>query len=295
MTTPQSHAIQYSALQLAWLQELGIEKPWLPSEQLVPKTVRVPISVAVSNAPATTIEAAAAVAPIPVSRPVVARPPATRPSGASNVRAAAVAPSTSAPETQVDTHALAAGARDLIALTEMIRACQACGLCRERQQAVTGEGVMQPAIMVIGEAPGDYEDRQGRPFVDRPGLMLDNMLSAIQSSRSKNVYVSNIVKCRPPGNRNPKPAELASCKPYLLRQIELVRPFSILAVGRAAQALLETDEPLEKLRQVTHSLLVAGQKIPLIVTSHPVTLLNHPADKAAAWQDLMLVKTVSGL
>jgi DNA polymerase len=183
----------------------------------------------------------------------------------------------------------------MVALADIISSCQACGLCRERQQAVTGEGVMQPAIMVIGEAPGDYEDRQGRPFVDRPGLMLDNMLSAIQSSRTQNVYVSNIVKCRPPGNRNPKPAELSACKPYLLRQIELVRPFSILAVGRAAQALLETDEPLETLRQVTHSLLVAGQKIPLIVTSHPVTLLNHPAEKAAVWQDLLLVKTVSGL
>jgi DNA polymerase len=295
MTTPHSNATQYSALQLAWLQELGIEKPWLPSEQLAQKTVSASVSVAASNVSVTIVEATAAVARTPVSRPVVARPAAARPSGASGARAAAFAPQTPAPETQVDTRALAAGARDLNALAKMISTCQACGLCREREHAVTGEGIMQPAIMVIGEAPGDYEDRQGRPFVDRPGLMLDNMLSAIQSSRSKNVYVSNIVKCRPPGNRNPKPAELAACKPYLLRQIELVRPFSILAVGRAAQALLETDEPLEKLRQVTHSLLVAGQKIPLIVTSHPVTLLNHPTDKAAAWQDLMLVKTVSGL
>jgi len=295
MTIPQSNATQYSALQLAWLQELGIEKPWLPSEQLAPKTVPAPVLVAASNAPVTIVEEVAAVARPPVTRPVVARPPVTRPPNASGARKATVAPSTFAPETQIDTRALAAGARDLTALAEMISACQACGLCRERQQAVTGEGVMQPAIMVIGEAPGDYEDRQGRPFVDRPGLMLDNMLSAIQTSRSKNVYVSNIVKCRPPGNRNPRPAELAACKPYLLRQIELVRPFSILTVGRAAQALLETDEPLEKLRQMTHSLLVAGQKIPLIVTSHPVTLLNHPADKAAVWQDLMLVKNVSGL
>ena len=91
------------------------------------------------------------------------------------------------------------------------------------------------------------------------------------------------------------PAELAACKPYLLRQIEFVRPFSILVVGRAAQSLLGTDEPLEKLRQKTHSLMVAGQKIPLIVTHHPVSLLNHPSDKAAVWQDLQLVKTVSGL
>lgn len=285
MTTPQSRAPQYSALQLAWLQELGIEKPWLPSEQFVTKNASAAVSLTVA-APVATVDSTNAAAP----RPVVPRP-----AGASTVRAAVLPSVTQTPETQVDTRTLASGAIDLSALTEMINACQACGLCRERQQAVTGEGVMQPAIMVIGEAPGDYEDRQGRPFVDRPGLMLDNMLSAIQSSRTKNVYVSNIVKCRPPGNRNPKPLELAACKPYLLRQIELVRPFSILAVGRAAQALLETDEPLEKLRQVTHSLLVAGQKIPLIVTSHPVTLLNHPAEKAAAWQDLMLVKTVSGL
>lgn len=285
MTPPQSSAPQYSALQLAWMQELGIEKPWLPSEQLAPKAVSTPMLLATTIAPVMAVEAA--VAP--------ARPMATRPSGASSARAAASTAPTPSPEAQVDTRALAAGASDMVALADIISACQACGLCRERQQAVTGEGVMQPAIMVIGEAPGDYEDRQGRPFVDRPGLMLDNMLSAIQSSRTQNVYVSNIVKCRPPGNRNPKPAELSACKPYLLRQIELVRPFSILAVGRAAQALLETDEPLEKLRQATHSLVVAGQKIPLIVTSHPVTLLNHPAEKAAVWQDLMLVKTVSGL
>jgi DNA polymerase len=285
MTHPQSSALQYSALQLAWLQELGIEKPWLPSEQSVPTAVSAPVSVAVSKAPAVSTEVIVA----------AARPIATRPSGASSARVLASAASLSAKDAPVDTRALAAGANDIVALADIIRACQACGLCRERQQAVTGEGVMQPAIMVIGEAPGDYEDRQGRPFVDRPGLMLDNMLSAIQSSRTQNVYVSNIVKCRPPGNRNPKPAELSACKPYLLRQIELVQPFSILAVGRAAQALLETDESLDNLRQVTHSLLVAGQKIPLIVTSHPVTLLNHPAEKAAVWQDLLLVKTVSGL
>lgn len=250
MTHPQSSAPQYSALQLAWLQELGIEKPWLPSELLVPKTVSAPVAVVASNVPVARAEAVVA----------AARPNVTRPSGTSSARVAASPAPLSSTESQVDTRALAAGASDMPALADIISACQACGLCRERQQAVTGEGVMQPAIMVIGEAPGDYEDRQGRPFVDRPGLMLDNMLSAIQSSRTHNVYVSNIVKCRPPGNRNPKPVELSACKPYLLRQIELVRPFSILAVGRAAQALLETDESLDKLRQVTHSLLVAGQR-----------------------------------
>lgn len=271
MTVSQSSPPHYSALQLAWLQELGIEKPWLPSEQPVAKKIIASVEVA----------------------PVEATP--KRSAGAAPSRVAAPAAANSVSESQIDTRALAAQAPDLESLASAVRACTACGLCGERLQAVPGEGVMQPAIMVIGEAPGALEDREGRPFVDRPGLMLDNMLTAIQSSRTHNVFVSNIVKCRPPGNRNPKPAELQACKPYLLRQIELVRPYSILAVGRAAQSLLESQEPLEKLRQVTHGLLVAGQKIPLIVTNHPARLLNHPSEKAAAWQDLQLLKTVSGL
>lgn len=270
MTLPQSSAPQYSALQLAWLQELGIEKPWLPQEQPAPIKINVQSTVA-------------AVVPQP-KRPVTTAP--------SRIVAPVIRPVL---ETQVDTLALAAAAHDVASLAATVRACEACGLCRERQQAVPGEGIMSPAIMVIGEAPGVFEDREGRPFVDRPGLMLDNMLSAIQSSRSQHVFVSNIVKCRPPGNRNPKPAELEACKPFLLRQIELVRPFSILAVGRAAQSLLGSEEPLANLRQVTHGLMVAGQKIPLIATYHPFHLLSHPGDKAAAWQDLQLLKTVAGL
>jgi DNA polymerase len=273
MKAPQPSALQYSALQLAWLQELGIEKPWLPSEQVAAKKIN----------------------PSPVASAVISVP--TRPSGLAPSRPVVRAAPVTSPvvELAIDTSALAASAQDLTTLASRVAECTACGLCRERHQAVTGEGVMQPAIMVIGEAPGALEDREGRPFVDRPGLMLDNMLTAIQSSRTHNVYVSNIVKCRPPGNRNPKPGELQACKPFLMRQIEFVRPFSILAVGRAAQSLLETQEPLDTLRQVTHSLMVAGQKIPLIVTNHPALLLNHPGEKAAVWQDLQLLKTVSGL
>lgn len=284
MTSPQPHALHYSALQLAWLQELGIEKPWLPLEQSAVNKAIV--------APANQDDAPVSGAAVP---PPAVIPPIERPPGFNKSRTPAPASDGPPSETLIDTQTLAAAAANMQALSETISACQACGLCRERQQAVIGEGVMQPAIMVIGQAPDDLEDRAGRPFVERSGLMLDNMLTAIQSRRTQNVYVSNIVKCRPPGNRNPKPAELATCKPYLLRQIELVRPFSILAVGRAAQSLLGTNEPLEQLRQKTHSFLVAGQKIPLIVTSHPVSLLNHPSEKAAVWQDLQLVKTVSGL
>lgn len=280
MSASQPHSLQYSALQLAWLQELGIEKPWLPGEIGSPK-----------KQPA---GPASVPGPAPTSAPVkrLAKPPAQPPAQSP---ASVSTPANPALETQVDTQALASAAMGMESLAAAIGSCQACGLCKERQQAVPGEGVMQPAIMVIGEAPGDLEDREGKPFVGRPGLMLDNMLLSIQSSRTHNVYVSNIVKCRPPGNRNPKPAELTACKPYLLRQIELVRPFSILAVGRAAQSLLNTEERLDTLRQVTHTLTVAGQKIPLIVTHHPTRLLNHPADKAPSWQDLQLVRTVAGL
>lgn len=251
MTIEHAGAPQYSALQLAWLLELGIEKPWLPSDRLV--------------------------------QPVTPKP---------TIRT----PALQTPKLEADTQLTAASAADLQALAETVAACQACGLCRERKQTVFGEGVMQPAIMVIGEAPAEHEDRQGRPFVDRMGLMLDNMLTAIQSSRTRNVYVTNIVKCRPPGNRPPRAQELAACKPYLLRQISLVQPFAILAVGKvAAQVLLETQEPLESLRQITHYLTVENLKIPLIVSHHPVQLLSHPARKASAWQDLQLVRTVSGL
>lgn len=275
MTSEQRPAPQYSPLQLAWLQELGIEKPWLPAHQRMPMATESKKNLA-----------AQPTAPVRPKRQSGTVPAITNKLGAP-------APS---PVLQLDTGAAAAVAIDLAALGETVSACQACGLCRERHQAVFGEGVMQPAIMVIGEAPAEQEDRQGRPFVDRMGLMLDNMLTSIQSSRTSNVYLSNIVKCRPPGNRNPKPEELAACKPYLLRQIAIVQPFAILAVGKvAAQVLLETEEHLDTLRQITHTLMVGERKIPLIVSHHPAKLLNHPADKALTWQDLQLVKTVSGL
>jgi uracil-DNA glycosylase len=271
-----SVAPHYTALQLAWLQELGVEKPWLPA------------------APA-------------VSAPRHSQPQSNKREkpGAEAVRVQAVlaqalpaqaAPVQAAPIVQVDTAALAAAAQDLDALGVMLSACQACGLCRDRKQAVSGEGVTQPAIMVIGDAPGELDDRSGKPFSDRMGLMLDNMLSSIQSGRTHNAYLTNVVKCRPPGNRNPKPDELAACKPYLLRQIELVKPYVIVAVGRvSAQALLGSNETVQNLRQKTHTLTVGDLKIPLIVSEHPVRLLGHPADKAAAWQDLQLVRTVAGL
>jgi DNA polymerase len=153
---------------------------------------------------------------------------------------------------------------------------------------------MQPAIMVIGEGPGDQEDRQGQPFVGSTGMLLDNMLASIGSSRETDVYMTNVVKCRPTGNRNPRPAEIAACRPFLLRQIELVRPFSILALGRfAAQTLVGGEAQLTEMREQAFALEHAGSNIPVVVSYHPAYLLRRPVDKAAAWRDLQRARVIS--
>lgn len=147
--------------------------------------------------------------------------------------------------------------------------------------------------MVIGEAPGEQEDRQGEPFVGPSGELLDNMLTAIGCNRAENVYITNVVKCRPPGNRNPREVEIAACLPYLTRQIELVAPSVILALGRfAAQTLLESSASLMSLRDQNHQVKVGEVHIPLVVTYHPAYLLRKPADKRLAWQDLKRVATL---
>jgi DNA polymerase len=193
----------------------------------------------------------------------------------------------------MDSVTAAAQAASLEALAVTVSQCNACGLCTEREQVVLGQGVMQPAIMVIGEGPGDQEDRQGLPFVGTTGVLLDNMLLSIGSSRQSDVYMTNIVKCRPPSNRNPRPAEIAACRPFLLRQIELVRPFSILAVGRfAAQTLVGGEALLEDMRDKPFSISHAGLNIPVVVSYHPGHLLRHPSDKAAAWRDLQRARAL---
>jgi DNA polymerase len=187
----------------------------------------------------------------------------------------------------------AAAAPDLESLARAAGACQACGLCRQRDQVVMGQGVTQPAILVIGDGPGEQDDRKGLPFMADSGALLDQMLAAIGSARTRDVYLTNLVKCRPPGNRLALREEIAACQSFLLRQLELLRPFSILALGRVvAQTLLNTDEPLQSLRGRVHDLAVAGQNIPLVVSYHSGYLLNHPVDKAAAWQDLQLLRTL---
>lgn len=181
-------------------------------------------------------------------------------------------------------------AMDWPALREAVSQCRACGLCESRTQTVFGVGHERAHWMVVGEAPGEQEDLLGEPFVGTAGRLLDNMLRAIALTRGEappeqSVYIANTLKCRPPRNRNPAPEELERCEPFLLRQIELVQPRIILAMGRfAVQSLLRSNEPIGRLRGRVHQY----HGVPLIVTYHPAYLLRNLTDKARAWEDLCL-------
>lgn len=179
---------------------------------------------------------------------------------------------------------------DWNALSATVKSCRRCGLREGCSQTVFGVGARNARLLVVGEGPGADEDRQGEPFVGRAGKLLDSMLMAIGRSRAEtgpkqNVYIANIVKCRPPNNRDPQPDEAAACRPFLERQIELIKPGLVLAVGRvAAQNLLMVDTPIGKLRGSVHS--YGPDSIPVIVTYHPAYLLRSPREKARAWDDL---------
>ena len=189
---------------------------------------------------------------------------------------------------------------DMRALGDAVRGCSACGLSGKRRHAVPGMGdANKPDWLVVGEAPGEEEDRQGLPFVGRAGQLLDRMLAAMGLSREEKVYIANVIKCRPPQNRNPEPDEIAQCTPYLLRQVALLQPRMVLAMGRfAAQTLLAhgsgmsadtlRQTPLGKLRGRVHTVHVAGRDYPVVVTYHPAYLLRSPGEKAKAWADLCL-------
>ena len=182
---------------------------------------------------------------------------------------------------------------DWIPLKAEVSGCTLCGLHKTRTQTVFGVGDEKAQWMLIGEAPGAEEDRLGDPFVGQAGKLLDNMLASIGLARGKNVYIANVLKCRPPGNRNPAPEEVGKCSPYLLRQIELIGPKLIVAMGRfAAQTLLDTGNSISSLRGRVHR--YAG--VPLIVTYHPAYLLRTLEDKAKAWEDLLFARrTMAGL
>jgi DNA polymerase len=177
---------------------------------------------------------------------------------------------------------------DWEALQAQVRGCTRCGLCSSRTQTVFGVGERRADLMVIGEAPGQDEDAQGEPFVGRAGQLLNAMLRAMGHPR-ETVYIANVLKCRPPNNRNPLPAEVASCMPYLQQQIEWVGPKLVLAVGGiAAQNLLATDTPVGRLRGHVHRL---GQHaLPLVVTYHPAYLLRSPGEKRRVWADLKFAR-----
>jgi DNA polymerase len=168
-----------------------------------------------------------------------------------------------------------------------IDACTACGLCRTRNRSVPGVGDSQARWLFVGEAPGAEEDARGEPFVGQAGRLLDNMLAALGMTRQDGVYIANVLKCRPPGNRTPEPAEAEACRPYLERQIALIRPALIVALGKsAASLLLGTDASIASLRGRVHR----WQSVPLVVTYHPAYLLRNLPDKAKAWEDLLFAR-----
>ncbi|MBV9576861.1 MAG: uracil-DNA glycosylase [Gammaproteobacteria bacterium] len=172
-------------------------------------------------------------------------------------------------------------------LQQSVTQCTACGLHKTRTQTVFGVGNKQAELMVIGEAPGYHEDQQGEPFVGRAGQLLTEMLKAIGFERQQ-IYIANILKCRPPNNRDPQAEEVALCTPFLDKQIALIKPRLLLAVGRiATHYLLKTKSSLESLRTKQHS--YGEQAIPLIVTYHPAYLLRNPSDKKKAFLDLRFV------
>ena len=174
-------------------------------------------------------------------------------------------------------------------LTRQVAGCRACVLCEQRHQAVFGVGDHNPDWLFIGEGPGAEEDVKGEPFVGQAGKLLDNMLAALALSRANKVYIANAVKCRPPGNRTPEAAEMAACRPYLERQIALLKPKIIVLLGKAAvHAVLHDDKSLASMRGKRFE--YAG--IPVVVTYHPAYLLRNLPDKAKAWEDLLFARRV---
>ena len=288
----------------AMLAEMGVNVWWQPARlagepdasraepapaRARPAPVTRPAAVPATAPTVPTAPAVVAATPsVPVARPPRPVPPPVMPMPAASQRP----PATVVP-------LVPAEAGDRVALDAAIRSCQACDLGARRRHAVPGMGDPAPDWLVVGEAPGEEEDRQGLPFVGRAGQLLDRMLAAMDLSRQRKVYIANVIKCRPPHNRNPDPVEIAQCEPYLLRQVELLQPRIILAMGRfAAHTLLAHSPafnpetlrqlPLGKLRGLVHTVHLDGRTLPLIVTYHPAYLLRSPAEKAKSWADLCL-------
>jgi uracil-DNA glycosylase family 4 len=181
---------------------------------------------------------------------------------------------------------------DWLSLQRDVQSCEACNLSKSRTQTVFGSGDSNAELLLIGEAPGAEEDRQGMPFVGKAGKLLDAMLFAISLKREQ-VFICNVLKCRPPNNRNPQADEVASCASFLAAQIESIKPRIILALGGfAAHSLLETDLPVYKMRENLN--VLPGTEIPVVVTYHPASLVRNPEQKAESWTDLCKVNDLLG-
>ncbi len=293
--------MRWSDRQLAMLKEMGL-RLWLPAA----RDASADSDVALAEAPVAAPVGQPASAPSPNAAPSRAPVEASDEGHALAVTGDAAEDAArrvvipAAPAVRVPSPAPAAppsavAHMDWPELRDTVVACTACKLCEGRRQTVFGVGNESAHWMIVGEAPGEQEDIQGEPFVGKSGQLLDNMLRAIGLTRgeaepSKQVYIANTVKCRPPGNRNPEPAELAQCEAFLVRQVELVKPKIIVAMGRfAVQSLLRSSEPIGRLRGRVHQY----QGVPLIVTYHPAYLLRNLEDKAKAWEDLCLALEVS--
>lgn len=225
-----------------------------------------------------TRDAGAARRTTPTPTPATTAPPAAA-SASVPASAAVEPPAVVAPVPKLDS---------LEAARQCVASCERCGLHGTRTQTVFGVGGANAPLMVVGEGPGAEEDRKGEPFVGRAGQLLDAMLAAIGHSRDGNTYIANVVKCRPPNNRDPQAEEVAACRPFLDAQIQLIQPRLILAVGRvAAQRLLDSPQPLAKLRGQIHH--YGETQVPVWVSYHPAYLLRSPQEKAKAWQDLKRV------
>ncbi len=277
---PPERRVAWSERQQAMLRELGL-RLWLP-----------PQDAPAAGAPVATAEASTPMPP--VVHPTPAAPPA--PVAAAPAAMPAAPPAgRQAPPSQV-VHEPQATASPVARmgwpeLRAAVAGCTACGLCSTRRQTVFGVGNERAQLMIVGEAPGEQEDAQGEPFVGAAGQLLDRMLAALGLGRTdatpeRQVFIANTLKCRPPRNRNPAPEELAACQPFLERQVALVQPRAILAMGRfAVTQLLGSDAPIGRLRGQVHR----WRGVPVVVSYHPAYLLRQPADKAKAWDDLCLL------
>ncbi|MBV8272781.1 MAG: uracil-DNA glycosylase [Cupriavidus sp.] len=296
-----------------FLEVLGIPAEWVPRKAPVTAVAEAPLAETIVMAEASEVVKVAAMAEAAESvKSVDSTEVATPPMTADNfdtpdagdaaeiaetveafdtpARAAAPAvPILRQSNPEQDGRDAAIAAMDWPTLAASVAGCTDCGLCATRTNTVFGVGDQRAEWMLVGEAPGENEDLQGEPFVGQAGKLLDNMLAALGLARDRNVYIANVLKCRPPGNRNPEPDEVAQCEPYLKRQIALIKPKVIVVLGRfAAQSLLRSTTPIGKLRGTVHTY----EGIPVVVTYHPAYLLRTLTDKARAWEDLCLAREV---